>query len=119
MQPGGIPAFTLSSTFYLQISARGRESRMPKLDSHPSPPRARTVLQSHWYQVKVDLLQQKLHCRCEKASNSRLGIVYDATEGLVVSNLAATASSSARSLPLLCGPWVFWCPLTFLHRTPW
>src|SRR5215204_1300914 len=30
---------------------------------------------------------------------------------------AATASSSARSLPLLCAPSVFWCALTFLHRT--
>jgi hypothetical protein len=35
-------------------------------------------------------------------------------EGLVASFLAVTASSSARSLPLLCRPWVFWCPLTLL-----
>jgi hypothetical protein len=32
---------------------------------------------------------------------------------------AATASSSARSLPLLCVSPVIWCPLTFLHRTSW
>src|SRR5215211_6476067 len=38
---------------------------------------------------------------------------------LVASFLAATASSSARSFPLLCGPWVLECPLTFLHRTSW
>ena len=30
---------------------------------------------------------------------------------------AATASSSARSFPLLCGPPVLECPFTFLHRT--
>src|SRR5215216_6798314 len=29
--------------------------------------------------------------------------------------LASTASSSARSFPLLCGPPVLECPLTFLH----
>src|SRR5215217_2970282 len=36
---------------------------------------------------------------------------------LVASFLAATASSSARSFPLLCEPPVLECPLTFLHRT--
>src|SRR5215212_11141773 len=32
---------------------------------------------------------------------------------------AVTASSSARSFPVLWGPLAFWCPLTFLHRTSW
>src|SRR5215210_5909593 len=40
-------------------------------------------------------------------------------DGLVASPLAATASSSARSFPLLCGPPVLECPLTFFHRTSW
>ena len=43
----------------------------------------------------------------------------DDVEGLVTSFLAATASSSARSFPLLCGLWVVECPLTFFHRTFW
>jgi hypothetical protein len=34
--------------------------------------------------------------------------------GLVASFLAATASSSARSFPLLCAPPLLECPLTFL-----
>ena len=38
---------------------------------------------------------------------------------LVASFLAATASSSALSFPLLCGPAVLECPLTFPHRTSW
>jgi hypothetical protein len=33
---------------------------------------------------------------------------------IVASFVAATASSSARSLPVLCGPPVLECPLTFL-----
>src|SRR5918995_994125 len=32
---------------------------------------------------------------------------------------AVTASSSARSFPLLCAPAVLECPLTFFHRTSW
>src|SRR5215211_2356012 len=43
----------------------------------------------------------------------------DGVDGLVASVLAATASSSARSFPVLCGPVVLECPLTFLHRTSW
>src|SRR5215211_4259063 len=44
----------------------------------------------------------------------------DGVDGdLVATFLAATASSSARSFPLLCGPPVLECPLTFLHRTSW
>jgi hypothetical protein len=35
----------------------------------------------------------------------------------LASFFAATASSSARSFPLLCGPPLLECPLTFLHRT--
>jgi hypothetical protein len=44
---------------------------------------------------------------------------HDGIDGLVALLLAATASSSARSLPDLCGPWVLWCPLIFLQRTCW
>src|SRR5215208_1282734 len=59
--------------------------------------------------------------------NTRYGVVLpepfrhrdDGVDGLVASFLAATASLSARSLPILCGPWVLECPLTFLHRTFW
>ena len=43
----------------------------------------------------------------------------DGGDGLVASFLAATASSSARSFPVLCGPRVLECPLTFDHRTSW
>src|SRR5829696_8642878 len=80
---------------------------------------------SEWYQKQVDdtspiPLQWRL-------GNARYGVVLpepfrhrdDGADALVASSLAATASSSARSFPLLCGPWVLECPLTFLHRTSW
>ena len=35
----------------------------------------------------------------------------------LASFFAATASSSARSFPLLCAPPVLECPFTFLYRT--
>src|SRR5215208_1329193 len=80
---------------------------------------------SEWYQEQVDGASPiPLHVSLEGHS-LRNGLQKPFRhgkgegEGLVAPFLAATASSSAQSLPLLCGPWVFWCPWTFLHRTFW
>src|SRR5215210_3237427 len=51
------------------------------------------------------------------SSRGFTGSVESLVRSPPASFFAATASSSARSFPVLCGPLVFWCPLTFLHLT--
>jgi len=63
--------------------------------------------------LQVSLVRQSL--RGGSARAIRHG--DDGVEGLIASFLATTASSSARSFPLLCEPPLLECPLTFLHRT--
>src|SRR5215211_372510 len=42
---------------------------------------------------------------------------YSLSRSSSTSFFALTASSSARSFPILCTPTLLECPLTFLHRT--